>query len=805
MESIIQDIRYAVRTLRKRPGFTAAALLTLALGIGANTAIFTVVNGVLLKPLPYDAPDQLVRIWGVDRTRGPTRRNISPQDFLDWREQARSFEEIAAFTDSRETLTGDGEPERVRIGAVTHGYFRALRMRPALGRTFAPEDDLPDAAAPVAVLSYEMWRTRFGGEPDIIGRTITINGDAVIVIGVAASDFRPPPSGTRLVARHDLWLPLGLGPSRGRGGHWLTAIGRLQPGVTLDQAQAEMDAITVRLEQEYPNSNAGWGVRLEPLRGAIVGDVRKALLVLFGAVGFVLLIASANLSNLLLIHASGKRRELALRAAIGAGRPRIVRQLLTESLVLSALGGAAGLLLAIWLSEALVGLGASAIPRVGEIGVDVWVLAFTAGVTLLIGIMVGLIPARLVSRPDLTATLSAGTRGSASSASRQRIQGVLVVSQIALALMLLIGAGLMIKSFRTLQAVDPGFDRDGVLTFDLALLSHAYPERPQVVAFYQELQERLEALPGVHATGSVSILPLRGWSCDGFEIEGRPWASPAAAECAEFRVVSGDYFGALGIARVRGRIFDERDHIRAPRVAVINEAMARRYWSGQDPIGKRLQYGDLFEIVGVVSDIRQLGLDSEPLVAVYLDHRQYPFYRELTVAVGTLGAPSSAIGAVRAEIRAMDPDLPLSSVSTMSQLLSRSVAKERFRTLLLGLFAALAAALAVIGIYGVISYSVAQRTYEIGVRIALGARAEDVLRHVMRSGLKLALLGIGFGLLGAYALTRVLANLLFEVSVTDPPVFAVVTLLLGGVALAATYVPGNRATKIDPVEALRHE
>lgn len=801
MGDLIRDFRHALRALRKEPGFAAAAVLTLGLAVGLNVLMFTVVNGVLLRPLPYAAPEELLRLWGTQRATGADHANISPQDFLDWRAESDAFQGMAAYTGGDATLTGAGDPVRLRAARVTPGYFSLLGTAPALGRGFSAEEGRP-RAAPAVILSDELWRARFSADPAVVGRAITLDGGPVMVVGVLPRTFTPPPYGTRLDADYDLYRALAIGPENGRGGHWLSAIGRLAPGATLSEAQAELDAIAARLEADYPDTNTGWGVRLEALRRAIVGDVRPALLILFAAVTLVLLIAAANLSNLMLIHAAGKRHDLAVRAALGAGRRRLLRFLLSEGMALGALGGALGLLLALWSSDALVALAEAGLPRMGEFGPDARVIAFTVVLSLGVGLVLGLVPLRGTFRADLVPALREGGRGGAR---RSRLRGPLVVYQLALSTMLLVGAGLLLRSFDRLSRVDPGFDREGVLTFELFLPPERYPERARTVSFFAELGDRLSATPEVRAAGGVSILPFRGASCDGFEIEGRPWHTPEAAECAEFRVVSGEYLRAMGIATLRGRTFDEGDRGDAAAVAVINQTMARRFWPDQDPIGRRVVYGEAFEIVGVIADIRGYGLDEEPAPEVYLPHPQYPFYRSLTMAVSAVRSPGAALPVVRRELRAMDPDLPLNDARPLSELLSASIATERLRTVLFGIFAALAVALAAVGVYGVIAYSVAQRTREIGVRLALGARAGDVLGQVLRDGMRLTLAGAALGLAGTLLLSPLLAGLLFQVSVRDPLVFAAVTATLVAVALTATLIPGRRASRVDPVEALRYE
>jgi putative ABC transport system permease protein len=815
MGTLFQDLRYGVRMLLKSPAFTLVAVLALALGIGANTAIFSVVNAVLLRELPFAEPERLVRLWGTNTQQSVPRGegeyydfNISPNDFADWRAQNRSFESVAAFSSyGSVTLTGRDEPLRLRCPTVSPEYFTVLGTQPALGRFFLPEEEQPGKHR-VVVLSYGAWQQKFGADPSIIGQTITLNGSSYSVVGVAPKTFeqpRPTPS-----AEPDMWRPLALElEPGGRASHFLHAIARLRPGVTIEQAQAEMNSITTQLEQQYPDSNTGRGVRLSTLHEAIVGNIRPALSVLLGAVGFVLLIACANVANLLLARSSARQREMAIRTALGASRFRIIRQLLTESILLSVLGGALGLLLALWATDLLTGLGGGDIPRLGAISVDARMLGFTAAVSLLTGIIFGLAPALDASKPDLNVSLKEG--GRVAVGGRQRFRQLLIVSEVALSLVLLIGAGLMMRSFWRLQHVQLGFETENLLTMDISLPRTRYAEADQAALFQQRLVERLSALPGVTSAASSTVLPLSGGnSCDGVTIEGRPLGNAGEAPCVEVRASSPGYLQTMGIPLVRGRQFTERDTKDAPFVVIVNEALARRFFAGQDPIGRRISHSApggppvWREIVGVVGDVRHFGLDAEPLPEFYEPQLQAPTWGT-SLVVRSEADLASIAGAVRAEVRRMDSDLPVYNLKSMRELVSEAVAQPRFRTLLLSIFAAVALLLSGVGLYGVMNYWVTQRTREIGVRMALGARQSDVLKMVVGQGMTLAALGVGVGLVASFAMTRIISSLLFGVSATDPLTFVAVPLVLSLTAFLASYIPARRATRVDPMIALRYE
>ncbi|HEX5734752.1 MAG TPA: ABC transporter permease [Blastocatellia bacterium] len=804
LEILWQDLRYGTRMFLKQPGFTLIAVLTLALGIGANTAIFSVVNAVLLRPLPYAEPERLVWLWDTI-PQLPTAPTSLPE-FLDWKDQNQSFEHLAAFLSGNMFLdTGDGAQD-TPVGLVTPETFALFRVSPILGRTFTDEETLPGRFR-VAVLGQAMWQSRFGSDPNVLGRTIDLNGAPYTIIGVMPEGFSFP-------NRAELWRPLVIDPNNlDRGPHYLRVVGRLKPGVTLEQAQAEMSALTARLAAQHPEKNAGHGAKLELLRDVVVGDIGPALFILLGAVGFVLLIACANVANLLLARVGARQKEIAVRTALGASRLRIVRQLLTESMMLSVGGGAAGFLIAVWGVNWLVSLGPDTIPRVHEIAVDPRVVGFTLLISAATSLLFGLAPALQASRPDLTDALKEGGRSSAGLA-RNRLRSVLVISEVALSLVLLVGAGLMIRSFAKLNQVDPGFNPAEVLTMGVALLRSKYPEEERVASFYSQLLERAAATPGVVSAGAISELPFSGSNTnDSFTIEGRPPVAKQEEPITEYRVVTPRYFESMGIPLLAGRDFAETDTKQAPNVVVINEAFANRHFAGESPLGQRIrlqgQERDPLLIVGVVGDVRQLGLDQQPIPEAYVPFLQDPlsktYQRSMTIVARTKSDPGSVAGSLRAELTSLDKSLPVFSLKPMTEYLRDSLARRRFNLILLTAFGGVALVLAAIGIYGVISYGVTQRTHEIGIRMALGAEKGDVLRLVIRQGMIMALGGVAIGLLASLALTRLMETLLFGVSVTDTLTFTVIALLLTSVALLACFVPARRATKVDPLVALRYE
>ncbi len=783
MDTLLADLRYALRTLRRSPGFTAVAVLTLALGIGANTAIFSVVNAVLLRPLPFHDPDRLVLLW--ERSPQLEFMAVAYPDFVDWREQSRAFEDVAVFNRFRTlNLTGVAEPERLATAVVTASLFPVLGAQAVVGRTFLPDEDHPGAPRTV-VLSYGLWQRRFGSDPSLVGRALTLDGQSYTVVGVMPRGFQYP----RGV---EVWAPLGLfldAGMRNRANHpGLVGLARLKPGVSLDQARVELSAIARRLEQQYP-TNTAIGASMTPLMDVVVGGgVRRTLLVLLGAVGFVLLIACANVVNLLLARGAVRSGEIAIRAALGAGRVRVLRQLVTESLVLSLTGGAGGLLIAAWGVELLRALAPDSLPRVAEIRIDGWVLGFTLVLSMIAGVVFGAAPLVQSARADLAGTLKAGGRGTTAAPSRHRLRSGLVAAELALSLVLLTGAGLLLKSFVRLQQVDPGFDSKGVITFQVALPPAKYPTGPATAGFFRQALERAEAVPGVTAAAWVDPLP--------------PLLNAS--------VVSPDFFRALGVPITAGRAFSAHDDERAPRVAIVNRALVRRYWPGQNAVGKRVKFGPAssaspwMEIVGVAGDIRRTGLDAEAQAELYFPYAQQPL-RALTLVARTVGDPADYIRPLRGAVLALDPDQPVYNVRTMEQLLADSLVARRFSMAVLVVFAVVALLLALIGIYGVLAQLVAQRSNEMGIRVALGARAPDVVQLVIHQGMRPVAWGLAGGLLGALGLTRVLTTLLFDVRPSDPATYAGVVALLAGAALLACYLPARRATKVDPVIALRYE
>jgi putative ABC transport system permease protein len=805
IETAWRDVRLGVRTLVHSPLFTFVAVLTLALGIGTNTAIFSVVNGVLLRPLPYPGAERLVYFEGINPERGISDGAVSLPDYLDWQSQADAFESIAVFVEAGMPLTGDGaEPERVPRAMVTPSFFLTMGVTPLMGRALLKEDEVADDW--VAVLSYGLWQRRFGGNPNVVGSWFTFGGSTrCMVVGVMPRGFDYP-------AKAQIWTLLYPNSKERRNNRYVKGIGRLKPTTTIAGAQSQIDTISARLAQQYPETNGGWSARLKGLQAWTTKDVRTSLLLLLGAVGFVLLIACANIANLLLARASARRKEIALRTALGAGRWRIIRQLLTESLLLAALGGAVGLALSLWLTKLLIAISPADVPRLDEVGLDVRVLGFTVGVVALVGLLFGLAPALQVSKTDLNDVLKEGGRGSSEGHGRNRVRALLVVSEIALSVLLLIGAGLLVKSFVLLRDVNPGFDPENVLTMRVALFDPRYYRDIQLQpAFFRELTGRVSALPGVEAAGATLSLPLGGSNYGvgrAFVREGRPLAIEEALQ-TEYFVVTPDYFKTMRIPVKSGRSFTDRDTAQNPQVIVVNESLARRIFAGEDPIGKRITaWPDEKiprEIIGVVGDVKSRKLGAETGYQIYVPYAQDAGWGTLSLAVRTKGDPEALIAAVRGAILSIDKNQPVYDVKTMDDVFSASVANTRLVMLLFGVFSVFALLLASIGIYGLIAYSVAQRTHEIGIRLAIGAQTTDVLRLIFMQGMVLALIGAGLGLAGAFAATRVMRGLLYGVSATDPLIFIGVSLLLTVVALLACYIPAIRATKVDPMIALRYE
>jgi predicted permease len=812
MDTILSDIRLALRRLRRTPGFTLVAVLTLALGIGANTAIFSVVNAALLRPLPYPDARRILQLYSI---RGGELSTVSPPDFTDWREQAGVFQSAAAVHSGSDfTLTGAGSPERVAGAQVTADFFSVLETPPAIGRGFTTSDEVVGQDR-VAILGYALWQQRFGRRPDIVGQSIELNRVRYTVVGVMPRDFEYP-QGARL------WTPLAFTAedlATQRGAHYLDVIARLRDGVSLEQAQAAMRAVSQRLALQYPRTNKEWRASAVPMREALVGDVRPALVMLLGAVGLVLLIACVNVANLLLARSMARARELAIRTALGAGRSAIVRGILTERMLLAVLGGAAGLLLATWATSALVALQPDALRGMGPVSIDGTVLAFTMLLVLVTGFLFGLLPAMQASRlTDVTGRLKEGSRSATGSREWWRARGTLVGVEMALAVMLLAGAGLLIRSFVRLVQTDPGFRTEHVLTFDLSLPDVSYPRPEQSDAFFTRLLAEVRALPGVEAASAIYGMPLTDFSyqISVHALDGRLLSSDEqdALLSPQIRVVAPDYFDVLGIRVLHGRPITDVDNAAAPRAVVVNEAAARLYWPGEDAVGREITVGTSLglgrgraggTVIGVVADTKDFGPAEATKPEIFLSHSQMPV-TFMSVVVRTASPKSDALlSSIRERLRTIDPNVPIYQARTIDQLMGESVAKPRFYMLLLGAFALCALVLAAIGIYGVMAYVVGQRTPEIGVRMALGARGNQVLREVVARGMRPAVVGLAAGLAGALALTGVLSKLLYGVSATDPLTFVGVAVVLAAVALLANWIPARRAARVDPAIALRSE
>ncbi len=807
LETLWQDIRFGARTLRKNPGFTSIAVITLALGIGANSAIFSVVDAVLLRPLPYRQPDQLVTVFESNTPNDLASSNaVAPGNFLDWRSQNGVFEQIGAVSLPGFNITGTDWPERVIGAACSAGMLRMLGLQPVRGREIEPADDRL-GAPPVVMISHSLWQRRFGGDPAIVGGTIRLGTIPYGVIGILPAGLQFP---TKDV---DVWVPLEqiitVANMHWRNSHYLDVFARLKPGVTLAQARDDMNRIAASLKQTYPDTNSGAGVFITPIKDDLTSDIRPGLLIMLAAVGCVLLIACANVANLMLVRATGRQKEMSIRLALGAGRSRLVRQVLTESLMLALAGGSAGLLVSAWACPALLTLRPTSLPLYNSIGTDSRVLAFTLALSMFTGILFGLVPALRISRSDLNATLRTASRGLTADLGAHRLRNLFVVAEVAISLVLLIGAGLMIHSFLLLRGGNLGFRMDHIVTARVSIPDDKYKEDAQVVSFYDRLLRNVRELPGVEAAGTVSFLPLTGQNFDNsFDIVGRPVRPASDKEYALVRFTDQQYFGILGIKLLRGRGIEERDRSGSPRALVISDSMARRFWPQGTPVGEHLivYMGEdqrPWEIVGVVSDVRH-SIDSPPEPTMYIPYAQYP-YRFMVLTVRTNADPRTIVESIRGVTRTIDPDQPLSQVHTLVEVMARALEQWRFSMTLLGAFAALALVLAAAGIYGVISFTVGQRTSEIGIRMALGAQPGDVLRMILRQGLGVVFAGIAVGLAASVYLTRFMVTQLYGVRPTDAATFIAIPILLTIVALTASYFPARRAMKVDPIVALRYE
>ncbi len=822
MATLLQDLRYGARMLLKTPAITFIVILALALGIGANTAIFSVLNAVVLRPLPFDHPDELLFL--NERSPVLDEMSISYPNFTDWRNQNHSFEKIGVYNRSSYNLTGYGEAERILTGQVSADLFAALRAKPLIGRVFTNDEDKP-GAAPVVVLSYALWQRRFGGQASILNQSLSFNTRSYTVIGVMPPEYAFP-------TRVEMWVPVGPlsdDPNwQQRGNHpGLYGVGRLKPGVTQAQAQADMNNIAANLNKQFPDSNANNGIRIRTMMEVLVGDtVKQTLWILFGAVGFVLLIACANIANLLLARATGRRKEMAIRAAMGASRWRIARQLLTESLLLAIIGGGLGLGVARLAVKFILYISPTAIPRSGEIGLDWRVLAFTLGVSVLTGILFGLVPALQAGEVDVHETLKEAGRGTSA---RHWLRSSLVIVEVATTMVLLIGAGLMIRSFYRLQNVNPGFSYENLTSFTVALPARKYANLEQRSQFFNRLLQDLRTLPGVQSVGAASGLPLgnNGWQTS-FLVDGRPTPPPGDRPLMEACTVTPDYFRAMNIPLLRGRYYTDHDDrsfiagkdlsklnegerlVAGTNVIIIDEQFAKRYWPNEEAVGKKIKFGTdesapLLEVVGVVGRVKMESLDDDSnRVQGYFSFSQVPF-QAMTVIVKGQGDPNQLIASARNQVRSIDPDQPIYNIRTMDEIRGESTAPQRLNLTLLSIFAGVAFVLAMVGIYGVMSYAVTQRTHEIGIRMAIGAQPSDVFRMILGHGMLLTVIGMAAGLLGAFALTRLMATMLFSVKPTDPITFGGVALLLFAIALIACYIPGRRATKVDPVNSLRYE
>jgi putative ABC transport system permease protein len=811
MSALLTDIRFGLRMLLKSPTVTIVAIVALMLGIGANTAIFSVVNAVLLRSFPYSDPDKLVLVW-EKRQGGRTDQNvINLANFTDWKNQNQVFSDMAVFFDRSLNITSDGEPEEVPAQFATTNLFSVLGTTPLLGRTFVA-DDARDDETSVVIISYPLWQRRFGGDSGIVGRQITLNNRQHTVVGIMPANFGwHIQRGNDASKPADIWLPFPITNDRiVRRGRFASSVARMKPDVTIAQAQSEMSTIAARLAQQYPDFNKTWSVNVVPLRTQFTGEIRRPLLIVLGAVGFVLLIACANVANLLLARASARQKEIAVRAGLGASRWRISRQLLTESVLLSLIGGTLGVFVAWWGTKALVALSPPALIDLQRVSVNVPVLLFTLGLSLLTGIVFGLAPALQATRFDLQGALKEGGKNVGAAAGSHYLRNAFVVTQVALALVLLVGAGLLVKSFTRLQSVDPGFNPDNLLTVRVSVPFAKYDTDQKRIDFYQQALTQMRSIPGVESVGAINTPPFTGlYSGTNVEIVGAPPLPPEQELKTGVCVTDADYFQTMQIPLLRGRLFTRQEATEERHVVVVNETFVKKNLNGEDPLGKRLivymkPENVPLEIIGVVADNKHLGLDQAVEPMTFYPHGEMTYFG-MTMMLRTTGDPNAVAPAARGVIRALDAQQPIGAVTTMNDLLSVSVARARFSASLLTVFSIVALVMAAVGIYGVMSYTVLQRTHEIGVRMALGAQRFDVLKLVVKKGIVLGAAGVGVGLAASFALTRLIATLLFEVTATDKTTFALVSLVLFVVTLLACYVPARRATKVDPIKALRYE
>jgi putative ABC transport system permease protein len=810
---VLHDLRYSAITLLKHPGFVITITLILALGIGANSTIFSVVNAVLMRPLPYEASDRIVMIWETNQSQGVPRSIVSPANFLDWKEQNNVFDHLAALRFWYYTVTGLGDPERYQGARVSADFFPLLSVKPEFGRNFEPDEDQVGRDQ-VVILSHGLWQRRFGSDPNIIGHPLTIDGEPFTIIGILPATFRF----TRVLnAELELWMPISFTPQQlTREDRSIVVYGRLKQGVSLDQAQAQMDGIARRLEQQYPKTNSGWATQVNNLQEQATKPIRPLLLILMVVVGFVLMIACANVANLLLARATTRQKDIAIRLALGSSRSRLMRQLLTENLLLALLGGGAGLLLAYCGMSVLNVILPDRVLYLEKLSIDRRVLGFTVIVSLLVGIVVGLIPGLRASGLNLSDALKEGGKSLSEAPNGRRLRNLLVVIEVTLAVPLLIGAGLMLRSSLLLQNIDRGINLKNVLTMQILLPKTKYSTAQQTATFYQQTLLRIQSEPGVQAVSAVNFLPLTNLGdATSLNIEGRPSGQGVAAS---YRVIDQNYFRTMGIPLLRGRYFTEQDNDESHGVVMINQTMAHRYWPNEEPVGKRLKpqfpaakvpwrpesTNTWLTVVGVVGDVTETGLNEEQSAEIYIPYLQNPSSL-MNLLVRSTSDPLQLVAGVRRQVIAVDQDQPVYNIKTMENVFSESIAAPNIITSLLATFAAVALILAAIGVYSVVSYSVAQRTHEVGVRIALGAQHQHVLRMIVGHGLRLVLVGVALGVTAAFAVTRVISNLLFGVTATDPPIFFAVPVLLILVAMFASYLPARRALKVDPIVALRNE